>query len=133
MNTRNPLEKENRELLRAVIDNLAEGVLIYDSDCKVITANPAAEAILGRSPAGNSWARVPPTAAAWASPLDPAAGPSTATRRWTPSPRGQSHRDVVRRRAAAGRQARVDIRQHGGGWTFPRPMEAGASSVRSWM
>jgi PAS domain S-box-containing protein len=49
VNNRAPLEKDSRELLRAVIDNLAEGVLIYDSDCKVITANPAAETILGRS------------------------------------------------------------------------------------
>ena len=45
MNARTPLAKYSGELLRAVIDNLAEGVLIYDSDGKVITANPAAEAV----------------------------------------------------------------------------------------
>jgi PAS domain-containing protein len=49
MNASTPLTKNSGELLRAIIDTLAEGVLIYDSSCKVITANPAAETILGRT------------------------------------------------------------------------------------
>ena len=35
------------ELFRAIIDHLAEGVVIQDATGRVITANPAAEAILG--------------------------------------------------------------------------------------
>jgi diguanylate cyclase (GGDEF)-like protein/PAS domain S-box-containing protein len=49
MSASDPLARSSAELLRAVIDNLAEGVLILDAGGKVITANPAAAAILGRS------------------------------------------------------------------------------------
>src|SRR5258706_7311885 len=62
MNNRAPLASSSAELLRAVIDNLAEGVLILDGEGKAITANPAAEAILGlplEQIVGNGWPPAP--------------------------------------------------------------------------
>ncbi|MEK6246516.1 MAG: PAS domain S-box protein, partial [Pseudomonadota bacterium] len=58
MSDRAPQARSSAELMRAVIDNLAEGVLILDSERKVITANPAAAAILGlplEQIVGNGW------------------------------------------------------------------------------
>ncbi len=95
MNSRTPLEKDNRELLRAVIDNLSEGVLIYDSDGKVITANPAAETILGRSLQDLVGTR-PTDRGCVASPIDPVAWPIDRHPPLETLATGQPHRDVVK-------------------------------------
>ncbi len=76
MNTSAPLTAHGSELLRAIVDNLAEGVLILNREAKVITANPAAEAILGQpvaslvgtGPADEQWGSVHEDGRAW--PVD---------------------------------------------------------------
>jgi diguanylate cyclase (GGDEF)-like protein/PAS domain S-box-containing protein len=95
MNDRAPLAKYSGELLRAVIDNLAEGVLIYDSDGKVITANPAAETILGRSLQELVGTR-PTDRGCVASPIDPVAWPVDRHPPLDTLATGQPHRDVVK-------------------------------------
>jgi diguanylate cyclase (GGDEF)-like protein/PAS domain S-box-containing protein len=73
MSARDPLAKSSAELLRAVIDSIAEGVLILDAKGKVMTANPAAEAILGLSqeqivgtePTDMRWGPVHEDGSAW--------------------------------------------------------------------
>ena len=95
MNARTPLAKYSGELLRAVIDNLAEGVLIYDSDGKVITANPAAEAILGRPLAELVGSR-PTDRGCVASPVDPVAWPIDRHPPLDTLATGKAHRDVVK-------------------------------------
>src|SRR5258706_3704307 len=62
MNNRAPLASSSAELLRAVIDNLAEGVLILDGEGKAITATRAAGAIGGlplEQMVGNGWPLAP--------------------------------------------------------------------------
>jgi PAS domain S-box-containing protein len=95
MNSRTPLAKYSGELLHAVIDNLAEGVLIYDSEGKVITANPAAEAILGRSLRELVGTR-PTDRGCVASPVDPLAWPVDRHPPLDTLATGQPHRDVVK-------------------------------------
>ena len=95
MNDRSPLAGSSAELLRAIIDNLAEGVLILDSQTKAITANPAAEAILGvplasiigRGPADPRWGPVREDGSPWPEDAHPSFD-TLAT--------GQPHRDVVK-------------------------------------
>jgi diguanylate cyclase (GGDEF)-like protein/PAS domain S-box-containing protein len=95
MTTSAPLEKGNTGLLRAVIDHLAEGVLILDASGKVITANPAAEVILGRpaaelvrsGPTAEHLAPVREDGSAW----PPDAHPSLDT-----LATGKPHRDVIK-------------------------------------
>jgi len=84
-----------RELLRAVILNLAEGVLIYDSEGRVITANPAAEAILGQPLAGLVGSR-PTDRGCVASPVDPQAWPVERHPPLDTLATGQAHRSVVK-------------------------------------
>jgi diguanylate cyclase (GGDEF)-like protein/PAS domain S-box-containing protein len=95
MNARAPLAQHSGELLRAVIDNLAEGVLIYDSEGKVITANRAAEAILARSLAELIGSR-PTDRGCVASPVDPVAWPVDRHPPLDTLATGQAHRDVVK-------------------------------------
>jgi diguanylate cyclase (GGDEF)-like protein/PAS domain S-box-containing protein len=95
MNAHTPLAKSSSELLRAVIDNLAEGVLIYDSEGKVITANPAAETILGRSLQELVGTR-PTDRGCVASPVDPVAWPVDRHPPLDTLATGQPHRDVVK-------------------------------------
>jgi PAS domain S-box-containing protein len=88
------LVKNGGDLLRAVIDHLAEGVLILDASGKTITANPAAEAILGlplaqivgSGPADERWGRVREDGSAW----PPEATPSLET-----LATGKPQRDVI--------------------------------------
>jgi diguanylate cyclase (GGDEF)-like protein/PAS domain S-box-containing protein len=96
MNASTPLARQNSgELLRAIIDNLAEGVLIYDSGCRVITANPAAEAILGRTLADLVGTR-PSERECAASPVDPEAWPVERHPPIETLATGQPFRDVVK-------------------------------------
>ena len=95
MNAGTPLAKDNGELLRTVIDNLAEGVLIYDSDGKVITTNPAAEAILGRPLAELVGSR-PTDRGCVASPIDATAWPVDRHPPLETLATGLPHRDVVK-------------------------------------
>ena len=95
MNARSPLAKYSGELLRAVIDNLAEGVLIYDSEGKVITANPAAEAILAR-PLTELVGSRPTDRGCVASPVDPVAWPVDRHPPLETLATGEPHRDVVK-------------------------------------
>jgi diguanylate cyclase (GGDEF)-like protein/PAS domain S-box-containing protein len=95
MNARTPLAKYSGDLLRAVIDNLAEGVLIYDSAGKVIAGNPAAEVILGRPLAELVGSR-PTDRGCVASPVDPAAWPVDRHPPLDTLATGQPHRDVVK-------------------------------------
>jgi diguanylate cyclase (GGDEF)-like protein/PAS domain S-box-containing protein len=95
MNVRTPVEKSGSELLRTVVDNLAEGVMIYDSDGRVITANPAAEAILGRPLAELVGSR-PTDRGCVASPVDPVAWPVERHPPLDTLATGQPHRDVVK-------------------------------------
>src|SRR5688572_17471454 len=96
MNASTPLARQNSgELLRAIIDNLAEGVLIYDSGCKVITANPAAEAILGRTLADLVGTR-PSERECAASPVDPTTWPVERHPPIETLATGQPFRDVVK-------------------------------------
>ena len=89
------LASSGSELLRAVIDNIAEGVLILDGAGKVITANPAARAILGlrldeivgSGPADSRWAPVHEDGSDW--PQD--AHPSLDT-----LASGRPHRNVLK-------------------------------------
>src|SRR5262245_61250399 len=61
------------ELFKAIIDHLAEGVVIQDATGRVITANPAAEAILGvpladfvgNAPTDQRWRAVDEKGAPW--------------------------------------------------------------------
>ena len=46
MNAHTPLAKSRSELLRAVIDNLAEGVLIYDREGKEVATVSAPAAAM---------------------------------------------------------------------------------------
>ena len=95
MNDRAPLAKGSAELLRAIIDNLAEGVLILNGQGKVITANPAAEAILGlplekivgSGPADAQWGPVHEDGSAWPRNAHPSLD-TLAT--------GKPHRDVIK-------------------------------------
>ena len=90
-----PLAKCSAELLRAVIDSIAEGVLILDAKGKVMTANPAAESILGLSheqivgtgPTDMRWAPVREDGSAWRDNEHPSLD-TLAT--------GRPHRDVVK-------------------------------------
>ncbi len=104
MDARKRMAGDGSELLRAVIDNLAEGVLIYDRDGKVITANPAAEAILGRSTAELVGTR-PADRECVASPADPEAWPVERHPPLETLATGQPHRNVVKgvRRPDGGR------------------------------
>ncbi len=86
---------DSGELLRAIIVNLAEGVLIYDSGGKVITANPAAEAILGRPLAELIGSR-PTDRGCVASPDDPVAWPVDRHPPLDTLATGQPHRSVVK-------------------------------------
>jgi diguanylate cyclase (GGDEF)-like protein/PAS domain S-box-containing protein len=95
MNDRAPQARSSAELLRAVIDNLAEGVLIYDGSGKVITANPAAEAILGRPLAELVGSR-PADRECVASPVDPEHWPVDRHPPLETLATGQPHRDVVK-------------------------------------
>ncbi|MBC7804404.1 MAG: EAL domain-containing protein [Candidatus Parcubacteria bacterium] len=87
--------RNSGELLRAIIDHLAEGVLILDASGKVITANPAAEAILGlplsqivgTSPADERWGSVYEDGTLW----HPDAHPSLDTLR-----SGRPYRNVLK-------------------------------------
>jgi len=88
-------EENGTELLRAVIVNLAEGVLIYDSEGRVITANPAAEAILGRRLVELVGTR-PSDRACVASPEDPTAWPVERHPPLETLATGQSHRSVLK-------------------------------------
>src|SRR5262245_33930061 len=92
-----PLANANTSgaILRAIIDNLAEGVLIYDSGGRVITANPAAEAILGRKLAELVGTR-PTDRGCVASPVDPISWPIDRHPPLDTLATGQSHRDVVK-------------------------------------
>ncbi|MEO8142995.1 MAG: EAL domain-containing protein [Betaproteobacteria bacterium] len=73
MNTSTSLTTHSSELLRAIIDNLAEGVVILNREAKVIAANPAAEAILGvplasivgTGPADAQWGSVREDGSPW--------------------------------------------------------------------
>ena len=95
MNTSASLTKHGSELLRAIIDNLAEGVLILNREAKVITANPAAEAILGQSlasivgtgPADEQWGSVREDGSPWPAGAHPSLD-TLAT--------GRPHRDIVK-------------------------------------
>ena len=95
MNTGAPLARSSAELLRAVVDNLAEGVLIYDGDGTVITANPAAEAILGR-PLVELVGSRPTDRDCVASPVDPQAWPVERHPPLDTLATGRPHRDVVK-------------------------------------
>jgi len=83
------------ELLRAVVDNIAEGVLILSAEGKVITANPAAEAILGlplaqivgTGPADLRWSPQQEDGSTWPAQAHPSLD-TLAT--------GRPHRDVVK-------------------------------------
>ncbi|HEY6966159.1 MAG TPA: EAL domain-containing protein [Burkholderiales bacterium] len=89
------LASHGSDLLRAVIDHLAEGVLIYDGDGHVITANPAAEAILGRPLAELVGSR-PTDRGCVASPIDPIAWPVDRHPPLDTLATGQPHREVVK-------------------------------------
>jgi diguanylate cyclase (GGDEF)-like protein/PAS domain S-box-containing protein len=95
MNAGTPLAKNSGELLRAIIDHLAEGVLIYDGECKVITANPAAEAILGRS-LGELVGTRPSDRDCAASPVNPQEWPVDRHPPIETLATGQSFRNVVK-------------------------------------
>ena len=95
MNATTLLESHSSELLRAVIDHLAEGVLIYDSEGRVITANPAAEVILGRTLAELVGTR-PSDRGCVASPVDPIAWPVERHPPLDTLATGQPHREVVK-------------------------------------
>jgi diguanylate cyclase (GGDEF)-like protein/PAS domain S-box-containing protein len=95
MSAQSRLEDSGTELLRAVIVNLAEGVLIYDSDGRVITANPAAEAILGR-PLVDLIGTRPSDRQCVASPEDPAAWPVERHPPLETLSTGLSHRSVLK-------------------------------------
>jgi diguanylate cyclase (GGDEF)-like protein/PAS domain S-box-containing protein len=95
MSSREPLNRHSAELLRAVIDNLAEGVLIYDREGRVITANPAAESILGRTLEELVGTR-PTDRGCVASPVDPVAWPVDRHPPLETLATGQPHRDVVK-------------------------------------
>ena len=95
MNDRAPQAGSSAELLRAVIDNLAEGVLIYDSTGKVVTANPAAEAIL-RRPMRSLVGTRPSDRECVASPVDPVDWPVERHPPLETLATGQPHRDVVK-------------------------------------
>ncbi len=94
MNDPAPLPSGSAELLRAIVDNLSEGVVIQDADGKIITANPAAESILGRplaqiigsAPGDAHWGAVHVDGTAW----HPDAHPSLDT-----LATGRPHREVV--------------------------------------
>jgi diguanylate cyclase (GGDEF)-like protein/PAS domain S-box-containing protein len=86
---------DSGELLRAIIVNLAEGVLIYDSAGRVITANPAAEAILGR-PLPELIGSRPTDRGCVASPDDPVAWPVDRHPPLDTLATGQAHRGVVK-------------------------------------
>src|SRR3990172_2850855 len=113
MDARTPLVRNSSDLLRAVIDHLAEGVLILDASGKVITANPAAEEILGvpapqiacSGPADERWRPVQEDGSDWPSNAHPSLD-TLAT--------GRPHRDVKGRQSAR-RLARVDFDQHHAG------------------
>jgi diguanylate cyclase (GGDEF)-like protein/PAS domain S-box-containing protein len=95
MDARDRMAKGGSELLRAVIDNLAEGVLILSSEGKVITANPAAEAILGRplgeivgsGPGDDCWGPTREDGSTWAGKPHPSLETLAS---------GKPHRDVVK-------------------------------------
>ena len=95
MNASAPLQTGSADLLRAIIDNLAEGVLILCSEGKVITANPAAEAILGlpmekivgSGPADKRWGPVHEDGSPWPEDAHPSLD-TLAT--------GRPHRDVIK-------------------------------------
>ncbi|MCC6212681.1 MAG: EAL domain-containing protein [Burkholderiales bacterium] len=93
MNARETLEAG--ELLRAIILNLAEGVLIYDSEGRVVTANPAAETILGQPLSALAGSR-PTDRGCFASPLDPVAWPVDRHPPLDTLATGQAHRGVVK-------------------------------------
>jgi diguanylate cyclase (GGDEF)-like protein/PAS domain S-box-containing protein len=93
MNARENLD--GGELLRAIIVNLAEGVLIYDSEGRVITANPAAEAILGR-PLPELIGSRPTDRGCVASPDDPVAWPIDRHPPLDTLATGRAHRGVVK-------------------------------------
>ncbi|MFY9314743.1 MAG: EAL domain-containing protein [Burkholderiales bacterium] len=95
MNPSTPLASHGSALLRAVIDHLAEGVLIYDRDGRVITANPAAQTILGRTLAELVGTR-PTDRGCVASPVDPVAWPVERHPPLDTLATGQAHRDVVK-------------------------------------
>ena len=95
METQTQLAESGSELLRAIISNLAEGVLIYDRDGKVITANPAAEAILGRPLAELIGSR-PTDRGCVASPIDPVAWPIDRHPPLDTLATGQAHRGIVK-------------------------------------
>ena len=95
MNADTPARGTSASLLRAIIDNLSEGVLILGGDGKVITANPAAETILGQSlqqiigtgPADRQWGPVHEDGRPWPEDAHPSLD-TLAT--------GRPHRDVVK-------------------------------------
>jgi len=89
------LEDSGTELLRAVIVNLAEGVLIYDSEGRVVTANPAAEAILGR-PLEQLIGTRPSERPCVASPEDPGAWPVDRHPPLDTLATGRPHRSVLK-------------------------------------
>jgi len=95
MNAATSLASISGELLRSVIDNLAEGVLIYDSEGRVITANPAAEAILGRRLDELVGTR-PTDRGCIASPVDPVAWPVDRHPPLDTLATGRAHRDIVK-------------------------------------
>ena len=92
---RAPLAASSADLLRAIIDNLAEGVVILNSAARVIAANPAAEAILGlplaqivgSSPADKRWGSVHEDGTPWTEEAHPTLD-TLAT--------GRPHRDEVK-------------------------------------
>jgi diguanylate cyclase (GGDEF)-like protein/PAS domain S-box-containing protein len=93
MNARESLDTS--ELLRAIIVHLAEGVLIYDSEGRVITANPAAEAILGQPLPGLLGSR-PTDRGCTASPVDPQAWPVDRHPPLDTLATGRPHRGVIK-------------------------------------
>jgi len=95
MNAATSLASISGELLRSVIDNLAEGVLIYDREGRVLTANPAAETILGRRLDELIGTR-PTDRGCVASPIDPVAWPVDRHPPLDTLATGQAHRDVVK-------------------------------------
>jgi diguanylate cyclase (GGDEF)-like protein/PAS domain S-box-containing protein len=95
MDARSAQTAGGSELLRSIIDHLAEGVLIYDGECRVIAANRAAEAILGRSAAELIGTR-PSDRECAASPVTPEDWPVERHPPLETLATGEAHRNVVK-------------------------------------
>ena len=83
------------ELLRSIVEHQAEGVLIYDGECRVIMANRAAAGILGRSVEALIGSR-PSDRACAASPVDPVEWPVERHPPMETLATGRAHRNVVK-------------------------------------